>query len=168
MADGVDSNLAMPGASLIPRTPGTYLLLLFLPMPLAVAYGRSRSAHLEAGRYCYVGSALGSGGLAGRLRRHCAAGVRKHWHIDYLLPHTFLAGVCFRADTERLECRWSAWVKGRALAYVGGFGASDCRCRSHLFYLGAAADSNLHFADLAQKELGARYLPADALSGFRQ
>ncbi len=56
---------------------GSYLLAIDLGKPADISFGRflqGRPVHLEAGRYLYVGSALGSrsGGwpLAGRLLRH--------------------------------------------------------------------------------------------------
>ena len=89
------------------------------------------------GCYLYVGSALGAGGLAGRLRHHLRVTAQPHWHIDALRAVTELTAVWWLATAERLEHRWA-----QALAQASScslpmprFGASDCRCPAHLLYL---------------------------------
>jgi len=89
---------------------------------------------IPGGYLIYVGSALGPGGL-GRISRHKTTahdGRRPHWHIDYLLQHpsTRLIASVAAPTTERLECTLADLVGGPS---IPGFGASDCRCRSHLF-----------------------------------
>jgi|WetSurMetagenome_2_1015567.scaffolds.fasta_scaffold41395_5 Uri superfamily endonuclease len=88
------------------------------------------------GWHCYVGSALGSGGLS-RLDRHIALAASRDkqpkWHVDYLLTDerfTLLYAVC-ALTTERFECDLA-----RALGepQVPSFGCSDCHCGSHLFF----------------------------------
>lgn len=112
---------------------GTYALLLYCERPGRVRVGRLGWMKLERGYYVYVGSALGPGGLEARLGHHRRRARRPHWHIDYLRRRCALVEVYSRESEERLECEWA-----RALgAGVAGFGASDCRCCSHLF----------HFAD---------------------
>jgi len=80
----------------------------------------------------YLGSALG--GLAGRLRHHLQPEKRLHWHIGYLLAEARVTRVWFALGGDRLECTWSEVLGGMpgASSPVPGFGASDCRCRSHL------------------------------------
>ena len=64
---------------------GVYLLVFRLPVGWEGRLG-GRRLRLEPGCYLYVGSAMGHGGLAARLRRHlCGARRRLHWHIDRLL-----------------------------------------------------------------------------------
>jgi Uri superfamily endonuclease len=90
----------------------------------------------EAGWHIYVGSALGSGGLA-RLERHRTLSHKKDkhpkWHVDYLsVSRSFCLRSTVQARTEeRLECRLAAALGGET---IPGFGAGDCACRSHLFY----------------------------------
>ncbi|MFQ5856160.1 MAG: DUF123 domain-containing protein [Anaerolineae bacterium] len=103
--------------------------------PAQVVVGALGTFGLDAGYYLYVGSALN--GLAGRLRRHCRTdGKKLHWHIDYLRAQVTLVEIWWTRSAERLECDWAAAVRGlpRASEPVAGFGASDCRCSSHLFY----------------------------------
>lgn len=88
------------------------------------------------GWHVYVGSALGSGGLA-RLERHIALSRdrdrRPKWHVDWLSGNrAFILHAAVHAVTEeRLECRLAAALGGDSVA---GFGCSDCSCVSHLFY----------------------------------
>jgi Uri superfamily endonuclease len=88
------------------------------------------------GWHTYVGSALGSGGLA-RLERHIALSRNKDrcptWHVDWLsVSPSFCLRYTIHAMTgERLECRLAAALGGEN---IPGFGSSDCDCSSHLFY----------------------------------
>ncbi len=93
----------------------------------------------RAGWHVYVGSALGPGGLS-RVRRHLRLAARRdappRWHIDrLLLSPRFRVRYAVCAPTAlRLECRLAAALGSGGVA---GFGASDCSCRSHLFYRSA-------------------------------
>nr|WP_320162249.1 DUF123 domain-containing protein [uncultured Methanoregula sp.] len=88
------------------------------------------------GWHIYVGSALGSGGLA-RLERHIALSrdkdKRPKWHVDYLLtnPEFSLRYVVYAITEDRLECPLARSLGDRD---VLRFGSSDCDCPSHLFY----------------------------------
>jgi Uri superfamily endonuclease len=90
------------------------------------------------GWHIYVGSALGSGGLA-RLDRHIALAKyrdkRPKWHVDYLSRSgSFALRYTVHAVTpERLECPIARSL-GAMGGDVPGFGSSDCGCPSHLFY----------------------------------
>ena len=120
-----------------PSLPGAYLLVLAAAQAATIRVGRLGQLDVTPGCYLYAGSALGAGGLRGRLRHHLHAAARPHWHVDYLRAVTALVAVWWLASPERLEHRWSL-----ALAQATGciipmprFGASDCRCPAHLFYL---------------------------------
>ena len=145
------------------NNPGTYILLIELPKQSNIAVGRTLRVILEAGLYCYVGSALGPGGLAARLKRHASISLRKHWHIDYLMPPAQLVGALIIEDAQRHECDWAAWVDQWADSCIRGFGASDCKCRGHLFYLGASLDKD-PLIQQAQGALHTRYLSREALA----
>lgn len=122
----------------LPALPGAYLLWFEIEQPLVFLAGRLGTVELVPGRYIYVGSALGPGGVRSRLRRHvegCREGRRLHWHIDYLtavrLPETYR----YALGAERLECSWVQQVRTAGASWaVRGFGSSDCRqgCLSHL------------------------------------
>lgn len=123
---------------------GTYALLFELDNPLAISVGKLGEFLLPAGKLIYVGSALGPGGLAARLRRHLRPDKPLHWHIDSLTA--VLTPTVWRIDASggRLEC---AWVR-ELLALPGasvpipGFGSSDCRegCPAHLLALADGAE----------------------------
>lgn len=110
-----------------------------------ITVGRLGSVTFAAGLHAYVGSALGTGGLAARVARHRRGQKKKHWHIDYLLEHARIVDVYVDATGQRLECRWSQALLSYAGATAGprGFGASDCQCRTHLFYLGPRSTADL-------------------------
>lgn len=120
-----------------PKAAGTYILFLYCAAPIRQTIGRLGAFDFAAGTYAYVGSAFGAGGLQGRLKHHLAPVVKPHWHIDYLRAVAPCFAVTYHADATRYEHLWAA-----ALATVPNirqpiprFGASDCRCSSHLFYL---------------------------------
>ena len=128
-----------------PREPGTYGLLLHLPDAQQVVVGRLGSWRLAAGYYLYVGSALGPGGLAARLKRHLRADKRPFWHIDYLRQVGVVTAVCWLQSPERYEHEWAAAAQqlpGAAIP-VPRFGASDCRCAAHLFHFEQLPDLRL-------------------------
>ena len=137
-----------------PNRSGAYLLLLSLPAPVEAQIGRLRQIAFAPGLYGYAGSALGPGGLAARLKRHAAGAGRRHWHIDYLLPHAHLLGALTREDPQRLECLWASWASGRALTCIRGFGSSDCACPGHLFFFGPDINAT-QFIERARRELAA-------------
>ena len=39
---------------------------------------------IRKGYYVYVGSAMGSGGVAARLKHHSKISKKLHWHLEYL------------------------------------------------------------------------------------
>jgi Uri superfamily endonuclease len=120
-----------------PTPKGTYLLLARLAQRTMIAVGKLGMFSFDPGWYAYAGSALGTGGLPARLARHARADKRLHWHIDYLLQHAVLETAWQTPHPKRLECAWATAlldVPG-AQKPVPGFGASDCRCATHLVFL---------------------------------
>lgn len=114
---------------------GIYCLVFENPS-CSVRVGALGEIAFRRGWHIYVGSALGSGGLA-RLDRHIALSRNKDrrpkWHVDYLsASQSFCLRSSVHAITEeRLECRLAEALGGEN---VPGFGCSDCDCPSHLFY----------------------------------
>jgi Uri superfamily endonuclease len=110
--------------------------LVFRNTSCTLRVGALGTIAFQRGWHIYVGSALGSGGLA-RLERHTALSRNKDkrpkWHVDYLSgSRSFLLRYTVSALTmERLECRLAAALGGEN---VPGFGCSDCDCTSHLFF----------------------------------
>jgi Uri superfamily endonuclease len=131
----------MPGSA-----RGTYVLLLDLGRPFESVIGRLGVVSLAPGRYAYVGSAHGPGGLAARLGRHLRRPERVHWHVDHLRDTATPAGWLWAEGEMRLECRWAQALLALAggAAPVRGFGASDCAqgCAAHLVLLPSGAREN--------------------------
>ncbi len=137
-------------APCLPAVPGTYILVLEAARPATIAVGRLGTLAVERGWYLYTGSALGAGGLAGRLRHHLRPVVRPHWHIDYLRPVTTVRAIWYTAHGERWEHRWASLLACMATPVpCAGFGASDCACTVHCF-CGPAAPAFDAFVALAR------------------
>jgi len=116
--------------------PGTYVLFVAVAAAADIEIGRLGVIRFEAGRYAYIGSAFGPGGLEARLNRHLRAGKRRHWHIDYLRETADVIRVWTIAGPDRLECQLAGQLAAaRGAKPVAGFGASDCGCNSHLVAL---------------------------------
>ena len=116
----------------LPTSPGTYALLIELDSLTVVHVGRLGPVEFRPGWYAYVGSALS--GVAARVGRHLRHSKKLHWHVDYLLERSRLSDVTWGLSQKRLECRIADGLRRQGLGSVRGFGASDCRCPSHLFY----------------------------------
>jgi len=117
---------------------GGYALILDLEDEVRLSAGK-KSFLLQSSTYVYSGSALN--GLKNRVRRHtrtwrqslASGSMKKHWHIDYLLPlATAMTTVC--AQTEfRTECLLVEFLVAKGFTPIKGFGSSDCRrCTGHL------------------------------------
>lgn len=125
-----------PRTAPLPARPGTYVLVMRLARPATLRIGTLGAARLRPGFYAYAGSALGPGGIAARVGRHARGGPATHWHIDYLRRLAPAREAWFTTGRVRREHAWAgalARLPGAA-APVPGFGASDCRCHSHLVY----------------------------------
>jgi Uri superfamily endonuclease len=126
--------LPAPPPTFDERGKGTYILILRLGAPVMLTVGRLGTFDLEGGWYAYVGSAMGTGGLRGRLKHHLSPVTKPHWHIDYLRQHAGVHEVWYRADATACEHQWAS-VLGTlpgACVPVARFGASDCDCPTHL------------------------------------
>jgi Uri superfamily endonuclease len=120
---------------LIPSTPGTYALYLYLSSQDTLQVGKLGTFSFPAGTYIYTGSAFGPGGLRARLNRHLNARKRRFWHIDYLLSSVNIFGVYYLESEHRYECLWSQALATQTDVYLPapGFGSSDCGiCITHL------------------------------------
>jgi Uri superfamily endonuclease len=124
----------------IRREPGTYALIMRAQSQVCVQVGKWGALNVTPGCYIYVGSAFGPGGVAARVGRHCREtasryGKRLRWHIDYLRHVTRPEEVWCAYGGRELEHQWAqAFSRLDEIASVSGFGCSDCRCDSHLFF----------------------------------
>jgi Uri superfamily endonuclease len=119
---------------MLPRRPGTYVLIVHLPRSRTIIVGKLGEFSFPGGWYAYAGSARGPGGLAARVARHRRETTTRHWHIDYLRAHAEPVSVWHTVGSQRLECSWAGALSELpgASAPAPGFGASDCRCPAHL------------------------------------
>lgn len=121
---------------------GTYVLALWLETQQRIVVGRLGEIEFPSGWYLYVGSAMGPGGLQARLarhREHIGRAKRAHWHVDHLRERAAWGGAWALASHQRLECDWAAQLQRLPGAEIvaPGFGASDCRCSTHLVHVHA-------------------------------
>lgn len=116
--------------------PGSYVLILQSKEPLMLTVGALGPFSLRAGFFAYVGSAFGPGGVAARCAHHAGVALRPRWHIDYLRAVTTLEQIWYTHDPVRREHAWAALLAASrgSSRPSPGFGASDCRCPSHLFH----------------------------------
>ena len=126
------------------KHPGTYALVLASTVRTAVRIGKLGQLLLRPGYYIYIGSAFGPGGLEARIAHHRNGSSRPHWHIDYLRGKVQLEEIWYTHDAERREHQWSDILAGMrgSSAPIPGFGASDCRCISHLQYFNSHPSIN--------------------------
>lgn len=120
----------------LPAASGTYVLILRSRDRGTTRIGRLGRLDVRPGFYVYVGSAFGPGGLRARLSRHLLGTSKPHWHIDYLRRRAEPVAVWFQPDSLPREHRW-AKILGRLPGIEPAyrrFGASDCRCETHLFF----------------------------------
>jgi len=134
---------------------GTYTIILRLTDHTLLVINK-KQFELKSGIYIYVGSALGPGGIVARLNRHlkifASSTLKKHWHIDSLLPFSTIFASVYAFSTERLECRLVHSLKRIGFQVVEGFGNTDCTswCGGHLVYVG-----DLDLEDVTQKVIAA-------------
>jgi len=110
---------------------GSYVLLIKLPEENTISIGSLKAVHFRRGYYAYVGSAMG--GFKPRLNRHLKGNKRPHWHIDYLLARASINSIILCQTQDRTECN-IAQALSHQFDAIPGFGSSDCKCHSHLFF----------------------------------
>lgn len=115
---------------------GTYLLIFKAKEPFRCRVGKLGLLAGQPGFYAYVGSAQGPGGVAARIKHHLVIAARPHWHLDYLRPHLDPMEVWCTYSATSLEHQWAYALLqlSKLPAPLSGFGASDCRCETHLAY----------------------------------
>jgi Uri superfamily endonuclease len=116
------------------KDKGTYILLANLDKTQKIKPGKLPETDYEKGIYLYVGRART--GLQARIKRHIRSQKKLFWHVDYLLQKAKIMDIWIRQDPIA-ECRTADEIRHSrppAPKAIQGFGSSDCRCRSHLFY----------------------------------
>ncbi len=114
---------------------GIYHLIVKLPRKKVIQVGRLGAFPFPKGFYVYTGSAQVS--LGKRISRHLSQEKKLHWHIDYLRTYLHLKEIWYTYDCGHHEHLWATVLgcsKGATIP-IPGFGASDCRCKSHLYLI---------------------------------
>ncbi len=142
----------------LPPEPGAYALLIELDRPCRLAIRTLSPATLAAGRYLYLGSARGPGGIRARVARHLRRNKTKHWHIDHLTARGRIAGVITAPGGRECALAARALKFGTVPAPLAGFCSSDCRiCPAHLLRLPDPPDAVLRALEkLADKFINRR------------
>lgn len=124
---------------------GVYLLVLELPA-VDVDVGGLGRFHFKKGYYVYTGSAKRN--LRERINRHLRRVKKKHWHIDYITSIAERIVPIPIVTREDIECELAEKLKFMASYAIDGFGSSDCKCVSHLFYFPSNPLSRADFVEL--------------------
>ncbi len=142
------------GATSLPRAPGTYLLWMHQTDDVHLRVGKLGAFLFPAGDYGYVGSAFGPGGLSARLSRHLRTTGKHHWHIDWLRTVASVTHI-WLAENERVEHDWATALAHLPDSHIPAprFGASDCRCATHLVHF-TKRPTLLAFQEQLRKETG--------------
>jgi len=107
----------------------SYILVIRVLEDFRTAVGSLGEVNFKKGHYMYVGSARA--GIS-RICRHFRKKKKLRWHIDYLTVSRFAKPVCaYLFDNE--ECYLSKMLSKKYTG-VRGFGCSDCKCYTHLYY----------------------------------
>jgi Uri superfamily endonuclease len=97
----------------LPEAKGTYVLIACVAQMKHLEIGRLGAYGIVPGHYACVGSALGAGGLRGRIGHHLESTAIPHWRIDYLLGVAEPVESWYRAVNQKLE-RYSAGLLQQA------------------------------------------------------
>lgn len=126
--------------------------MIYLSRFTRIKVGQQGVFRFLKGYYLYTGSA--KNGLKARVERHLRQRKRHFWHIDYLLKHASVRRVfLFGDESEECSLAKGALDMPKARIMVPRFGASDCRCPTHLVYFGRSRDvppnpsHELHFSE---------------------
>lgn len=156
---------------------GVYNLLIRLEKDCLLKVGMLGTFRFPKGYYVYTGSAQNN--MEKRIARHLAiaeCGIRNaesqkenifvphsairtphspkmHWHIDYLLKAAKALKVVKYAGLKRDECRINRAIGKHPDAKIvaRGFGSSDCRCKTHLYFFSKKSKNVLQWSSLFLK-----------------
>ena len=120
----------------LPEGPGAYVLMLDLERSVPLRIVTLPRIHLPPGRYAYVGSAKGRGGMRARLQRHLQTPKKVHWHIDHLTKAASIVEILAFPHADECDVVKRLVRQRRNTTPVAGFGSSDCKqCEAHLLAL---------------------------------
>ncbi|RUM34454.1 MAG: DUF123 domain-containing protein [Archaeoglobus sp.] len=106
----------------------SYILVIRVREKFCTKVGALGIIEFKSGYYMYIGSA--KTGIS-RICRHFRKKKKLRWHIDYLTTAKHAETLCAYLF-ENEECSLSSFMSN--YSGIDGFGCSDCRCRTHLYY----------------------------------
>jgi len=114
------------------KNSGLYLLFIKVSKKQKITVRSGKIFDISPGYYIYIGSAKRN--LSQRLKRHASKEKKLFWHIDFLLEKGKLLSWSIVKDVKE-ECRLAEKIRCMygAIPTIG-FGCSDCKCESHLYY----------------------------------
>ena len=115
----------------------TYLLWVTIDKDIRISIGRLGVIDFKKGKYIYIGSAKRY--LSKRINRHLEKYKKLFWHIDYLLCSNNVRIQWVWVSRRNQECQTARYFRERRFPFIEKFGSSDCRCKSHLFFVGKDA-----------------------------
>ncbi|MDT7864584.1 MAG: GIY-YIG nuclease family protein [Thermoproteota archaeon] len=127
------------------KLKGSYILIIKIKKKFKTKIGKIGDIDFKKGYYLYIGSSKKT--YKSRILRYLSKIKRKHWHIDYLITNKNAIIIGFILLLNKNECDISKIFYNNKFKYVSKFGCSDCKCRSHLFYIGRNLKSlvtNIH------------------------
>ena len=113
---------------------GVYNLFIKLDKDCRIKVGMLGTFRFPRGYYVYTGSAQNN--IEKRIARHLSCHKKMHWHIDYLLKAAKILSVKEYTGLKSDECRLNVEIGScpGARIIASGFGSSDCRCKTHLYF----------------------------------
>ena len=111
------------------------MLIISVSEGLETIVGRLGRIYFRKGNYIYIGSAKGC--LDTRLRRHLIKDKKTYWHIDYFLKKERTEISQIWMILKSIECEIANIFNRNTFTEMvkKGFGSSDCKCSTHLFYI---------------------------------
>jgi len=122
----------------------SYILVLKLHKKIKIVVGQLGEILFLPGTYLYIGS--GRKYLHARIKRHLRKNKKLRWHIDYLTASQYVDVVkIFVSKLKEEELVQKILNKfSNQMLPVKGFGSSDSRFHSHLFYIPDFIEDYLH------------------------
>ncbi|PLX68594.1 MAG: DUF123 domain-containing protein [Denitrovibrio sp.] len=121
---------------LLPPEKGVYVLFLRCTRERIIRVGSIGELRTKAGIYAYVGSAYGGGGIKSRLGRHLKTAKKCRWHIDYIRRFMSFHSAWYTLESADIEHKIAEeFIRMDTEIPMKGFGSSDCKCHSHLFFM---------------------------------
>jgi len=111
------------------------VLHIIMKKDAKIRIGKLGTIMFKKGTYYYAGSAQNS--IEGRIKHHLNNKNKLHWHIDYLLnnPNAEIKSIhSLKTNNKADECR-TAEELSKTMNKISGFGCTDCKCESHLYFI---------------------------------